>query len=135
MKEPAYSAGWISKRRELPVTFIFDGVKLTNEFPYFHIGCRFIQGKGKALETVQIVIKLVVIVWRVYAGSQPWNTYLFRVDILPALNDGNSHIWTLMPERENVPGRVDIAVVSDTTLTCPFSYSKTGDTFRPRAGA
>lgn len=35
-----------------------------------------------------------------------------------------------MPERENVPGRVLVAVVSDTALTGPFSYSKTRSTFR-----
>lgn len=39
-----------------------------------------------------------------------------------------------MPERENVPCRVDIAVVSDTTLTGPFSYSKPCDTSRPAVG-
>jgi len=39
-----------------------------------------------------------------------------------------------MPERENVPGRVNIAVVSDTTLTGPFSYSQTRSTFRTVAG-
>ena len=39
-----------------------------------------------------------------------------------------------MSEREYVPGRVHIAVVSDTTLTGPFSYSKTSDTFRPAVG-
>lgn len=35
-----------------------------------------------------------------------------------------------MPEREYVPGRIDVAVVSDTTLTGPFSYSKASSTFR-----
>ncbi len=35
-----------------------------------------------------------------------------------------------MPDRENVPRRVNVAVVSDTTLTSPFSYSKAGPTFR-----
>jgi len=38
-----------------------------------------------------------------------------------------------MPERENVPGRVDIAVVSDTALTAgPFSYTQPIDAFWPR---
>ena len=35
-----------------------------------------------------------------------------------------------MPERENVPGRIDIAVVSYTALTGPFSYSEARSTFR-----
>ncbi len=35
-----------------------------------------------------------------------------------------------MPEREYVPGRVDVAVVSDTALTGPDSYSKAGASFR-----
>jgi hypothetical protein len=31
-----------------------------------------------------------------------------------------------MPDRKNVLGRIDVAVVSDTTLTAsPFSYSQT----------
>ena len=55
------------------------------------------------------------------------------IDILPALKDGDSHRWTLMPERENVPGRVDITVVSDTALTAgPFSYTQPIDAFWPR---
>jgi hypothetical protein len=34
-----------------------------------------------------------------------------------------------MPERKNVSGRIDVAVVSDTALTAdPFSYSKPCDT-------
>jgi|AntDeeMinimDraft_5_1070356.scaffolds.fasta_scaffold28186_2 glutamine synthetase adenylyltransferase len=45
------------------------------------------------------------------------------VDILPALKDGDSFLKTAMPGREYVPCRVDVAVVSDTTLTCPYSYS------------
>ncbi len=37
-----------------------------------------------------------------------------------------------MPGRENVPGRVHIAVVRDTARTAgPLSYSKSCDTFRP----
>jgi hypothetical protein len=43
---------------------------------------------------------------------------------------GDSSCETLMPERKNVPSRIDIAVVSDTALTGPFSYSKTRSTFR-----
>ncbi len=39
-----------------------------------------------------------------------------------------------MPERENVPGRVHVAVVSDTALTDPFPYSKPCDTSRPAVG-
>ncbi len=39
-----------------------------------------------------------------------------------------------MPERENVPGRVHVAVVSDTALTDPFPYSKPCDTSRPAGG-
>lgn|SRR3989338_5708352 len=39
-----------------------------------------------------------------------------------------------MSRREDVPGRVDVAVVSDTTLTGPFSYSKPCDTSRPAVG-
>ncbi len=35
-----------------------------------------------------------------------------------------------MPEREYVPGRVDIAVLSDTALTGPDPYSKACSTFR-----
>ena len=36
-----------------------------------------------------------------------------------------------MPECANIPGRVDVVVVSDTALTAsPFSYSKAGPTFR-----
>ena len=34
--------------------------------------------------------------------------------ILPGLKDGDSHRWTLMPERKNVSSRVNIAIVSDT---------------------
>ena len=34
------------------------------------------------------------------------------IDILPALNDGDSHDWTLLPERENVLCGVDVAVVN-----------------------
>jgi len=52
------------------------------------------------------------------------------VDILPALKHGDSLYRTAMPDRKNVPGRVNVAVVSDTALTGPFSYSKTGSTFR-----
>ena len=40
-----------------------------------------------------------------------------------------------MSERENVPGRINIAVVGCTTTTGPFSYSKTGSTFRTVGGA
>ncbi len=40
-----------------------------------------------------------------------------------------------MSERENVPGRINIAVVGCTTTTAPFSYSKTGSTFRTVGGA
>ena len=39
-----------------------------------------------------------------------------------------------MPERENIPGRVHVAVVSDTALTDPFPYSKPCDTSRPAGG-
>lgn len=40
-----------------------------------------------------------------------------------------------MPERKNIPGGVNVAIMSDTALTTgPFSYSKTCDTFRPRIG-
>ena len=39
-----------------------------------------------------------------------------------------------MPKRENVTCRAYIAVVSDTALTPPFSYSKSCDTFRPAVG-
>lgn len=37
-----------------------------------------------------------------------------------------------MPERESVPGRVDAAVVRDSTRTGPVFHSKPCDTFRPR---
>ena len=48
------------------------------------------------------------------------------LDILPALKDGDSLYRTAMPDRKNVLGRIDVAVVSDTTLTAsPFSYSQT----------
>lgn len=48
------------------------------------------------------------------------------IDILPALKDGDSLYRTAMPDRKNVLGRIDVAVVSDTTLTAsPFSYSQT----------
>jgi len=40
-----------------------------------------------------------------------------------------------MSRRENVPGRVDIAVVGCTAVHAgPFSYSQTGSTFRTAAG-
>ena len=40
-----------------------------------------------------------------------------------------------MPDREDVPGRVDIAAVSDTALaTGPFSYSQARSTFRTAGG-
>jgi len=39
-----------------------------------------------------------------------------------------------MPCREYVPGRVNIAVVSDTALTGPYPYSKAGSTFRTVIG-
>ena len=41
-----------------------------------------------------------------------------------------------MPEREDVSGRVDIAVVSHTALTAgPFSYTQPIDASWPRQGA
>lgn len=39
------------------------------------------------------------------------------LDILPALKNGDSHYWTAMPGRKNIPGRINVALVSDTTLT------------------
>ena len=46
-------------------------------------------------------------------------------EILPTLQDGDSHKWTFKPERENIPGRVDITVVSNTALTAgPFSCTQ-----------
>jgi hypothetical protein len=58
-----------------------------------------------------------------------------EIDIHPALKDGDSFCKTAMSDRENVLGRVNIAVVTLTTaVTDPFSYSKTCDTFRPRIG-
>jgi len=56
------------------------------------------------------------------------------VDILPALKGRDSSCETLKSERENVLRRVDIAVVSHTALTHPFSYSKTCSTFRTAGG-
>lgn len=34
------------------------------------------------------------------------------IDILPALKDGDSHFWTLMPERktEDIPSRIHVSV-------------------------
>jgi len=47
---------------------------------------------------------------------------------------GDSSSETATSDRENVDGGVDVAVVIRTAyLTRPFSYSKTCDTFRPRA--
>ena len=52
-------------------------------------------------------------------------SFFKNLDILPGLKTGDSPSGTLMPERENVPGRVHIAVVSDTALTAsPFPYSQ-----------
>ncbi len=49
----------------------------------------------------------------------------------PVLKDGDSRDWTAMPGRENVPGRVHVAVVSDTALTAgPFPYSQPIDALR-----
>src|SRR5699024_1693811 len=54
------------------------------------------------------------------------------LDIHPALKDGDSLYRTAMPDRKNVLGRIDVAVVSDTTLTAsPLSHSKPCDTSRP----
>jgi len=40
-----------------------------------------------------------------------------------------------MPDRENILGRIHIAVMPDTTgITRPFSYSKPCATSRPRTG-
>ena len=51
---------------------------------------------------------------------------IWILDILPALKGGDSLYRTAMPDRKNVLGRIDVAVVSDTTLTAsPFSYSQT----------
>lgn len=51
--------------------------------------------------------------------------------ILPGLKDGDSHRWTLMPERKNVSSRVNIAIVSDTALTAgPFFYTQPIDALR-----
>ena len=45
------------------------------------------------------------------------------IDILPALKHEDSLYRTAMPDRKNVLGRVDVAVVSDTTLTGGNSLS------------
>ena len=57
-----------------------------------------------------------------------------KIDILPTLKGGDSSDETLMPERENVTCRVNISLVKRTALHAPpFSYSKTGSTFRTAA--
>lgn len=68
-------------------------------------------------------------------GSQQIRVVRILLDILPTLKDGDSLYRTLMPERENVPSGINVAVVRDTTRTAsPFSYSKICDTFRPLIG-
>jgi len=51
------------------------------------------------------------------------------VVLTSSLKDRDSHYWTAMPGRENVPGRVYVALVSDTALhslipnpAIPFSH-------------
>lgn len=58
-----------------------------------------------------------------------------KVDILPFLKEGDSSSETLMPERKNVPGRVEVAGVRGTTLAAgPFPYSERSPTFRTAGG-
>ena len=56
---------------------------------------------------------------------------LRNIDILSALNGGDSSSETAMSCRENVLCGVYVAVMGCTaTLTSPFSYSKSCSTFR-----
>ena len=56
-------------------------------------------------------------------------------DILPALKSGDSCCQTAMPRRENVFGRVHVAVVYRSAFAAnPFSYSKSCSTFRTAGG-
>ena len=56
------------------------------------------------------------------------------IDILSGLKAGDSSCEKAMPGLENVPGSVAVTIVMAAALRAsPFSYSKSCDTFRPRA--
>ena len=58
-----------------------------------------------------------------------------RLDILPALKDGDSCCQAAMSRRENVPCCIHVAVVCRPAFAArPFSYSQTCSTFRTAGG-